>query len=146
MVGVASQIIFCIFAAAVIGSVAGYLIRGLRSDARIADVEKLWKAKLDQRDGELAALREGGASSAPQAIAGEAKSPHANNSIDLPTPASPIAGAPEKNVGQFEDKLSEALSLIEKLARSQERMENELAALRKGNSDEFKLQPSSPKT
>ena len=39
MIGVASQIIFCIFAAAVIGSVAGYLIRGLRSDARVAEVE-----------------------------------------------------------------------------------------------------------
>ena len=40
MVGVASQIIFCIFAAAVIGSVTGYLIGGLRHRARIADVER----------------------------------------------------------------------------------------------------------
>jgi hypothetical protein len=145
MIGVASQIIFCIFAAAVIGSVAGYLIRGLRSDARVAEVEKLWKSKLDQRDGELAALREGGASVAPIAIVGEPSSPHAGGSIETPTSARLAVKTPENNAGQFEDKLSEALSLIEKLARSQERMENEIAALRKGDSNELKLEPSAPK-
>jgi hypothetical protein len=138
MVGVASQIIFCIFAAAVIGSMAGYLIGKLRHGARSGELERVWKSKLDQRDGEIAALRDGIASSsiAPGAIASE--------SVHVTT-ENITQEIPERNVSQFEDKLSEAVSLIEKLARSQERMENELVALRKGDTGEFRLEPSTPK-
>jgi hypothetical protein len=135
MVGVASQIVFCIFAAAVIGSVAGYLIGGLRHGRRIAEVERLWKSKLDQRDGELAALRDGIATPAPTT---------AHESISVNS-IGRLEESPVRNVGRFEDKLSEALTLIEKLARSQERMEHELIALRKGDTSEFKLEPSAPK-
>ena len=48
--------------------------------------------------------------------------------------------------GNGADKLSEALRLIEKLALSQARMENEIAALRNGERIEFKLEPSTPKS
>ena len=137
MVGVASQIIFCIFAAAVIGSVAGYIIGHLRHGTRIVEIERLWKSKLDQRDGEIAALRDSIASTSPIAIADE--------SVDNKTDAID-KDIPESNVSQFEDKLSEAVSLIEKLARSQERMENELVALRKGDAGEFRIEPSTPKS
>ena len=137
MVGVASQIIFCIFAAAVIGSVAGYMIGHLRHRTRIVEIERLWKSKLDQRDGEIAALREGITSNPPTT--------HADESVQKQSDAIGKE-IPESNVSQFEDKLSEAVSLIEKLARSQERMENELIALRKGDTGEFRLQPSTPKS
>jgi hypothetical protein len=152
MVGVASQIIFCIFAAAVIGSVAGYLIGGLRHSARISDIERLWQAKLEQRDGELARLREAG-----QTVSGFADS----RGVEAPLlqvtktdTVEPFAAPPTPDeisargsaVGQFEDKLSEALRLIEKLAQSQARMENEIAALRNGERGDFKLEPSIPKS
>ena len=137
MVGVASQIVFCIFAAAVIGSVAGYLISSIRQKARIADVERLWKAKVDQRDGELAALREGGASAS---INTENRNDNAYDPTESP------ALVATSDVGQFESRLSQALTLIEKLARSQERMEGELAALRRGDPADFKLEPSTPKS
>lgn len=133
MVGVASQIVFCIFAAAVIGSVAGYLISHIRQAARIAEVEKLWKAKLDQRDGEIAALREGGASASINSeYRGDA------NAVD--------SNVDTGEAGPFESRLSQAFTLIDKLTRSQERMESELAALRAGTSTEFKLEPSTPKS
>lgn len=137
MVGVASQIIFCIFAAAVIGSVAGYIIGHLRHGARIVKIERLWKLKLDQRDGEIAALRDGIPPTSPSANADETVAKKAD-AISNEKPAS--------NLSQFEDKLSDAVSLIEKLARSQERMENELVALRKGDTGEFRLEPSTPKS
>ena len=145
MVGVASQIIFCIFAAAVIGSVAGYLIRGLRHGARVAEIERLWKAKLHQRDGEIAALRGAGAvpSSLSSVVENETGSPHSSALAPENNAQSPVI--PNGNVSQFENKLSEALSLIEKLARSQERMENELIALRKNTPDDFKLEPPTRK-
>jgi hypothetical protein len=136
MVGVASQIVFCIFAAAVIGSVAGYLVNHVRQNARIADVEKLWKAKVDQRDGEIAALREGGASMLPS------HDMQGNNGVAAPAE---FAASPS-DPSQFESKLTQALSLIEKLARSQERMEGELNALRSGRDSDFKLEPSAPKS
>lgn len=152
MIGVASQIIFCIFAAAVIGSVAGYLIGGLRHSARITDIERLWQAKLEQRDGELARLREAGHSATGFAASPiiEAASPQATRT----TTTEPLSAAPmpeqvkalSSDVGQFEDKLSEALRLIEKLAQSQARMENEIAALRDGEPGEFKLEPSTPRS
>ena len=141
MVGVASQIVFCIFAAAVIGSIAGYLVRGLRHAARAAEIERLWKTKLYQRDGEIAALRGAGALTSPVSsdVANETGATvFENGAIST---ASVIG-----NVGQFESKLSEALSLIEKLARSQERMENELISLRKDSADGFKLEPPTKKT
>jgi hypothetical protein len=151
MVGVASQIIFCIFAAAVIGSVAGYLIGGLRHATRIADIERLWQAKLQQRDDELVQLRDAGYSTVAAAES------HRNEAVLLQaksTPEETIAATQPSNpvatrggdVGHFEDKLSEALRLIEKLARSQERMENEIVALRNGAPGEFKLEPSTPKS
>lgn len=147
MVGVASQIIFCIFAAAVIGSVAGYLIGGLRHGARIADVERLWQAKLEQRDGELALLREAGHSATgfAESPSNEAALLHATRTTEEPLAAiaTPDQGG---GVAQFEDRLAEALRLIEKLARSQERMENEIVALRSGEPGEFKLKPSTPKS
>lgn len=136
MVGVASQIVFCIFAAAVIGSVAGYLISHIRQNARIADVERLWKSKVDQRDGEIAALREGGASMA------QSHETHSGNSVAAPMEINSSNG----DASQFESKLTQALSLIEKLGRSQERMEGELAALRSGRNSDFKLEPSTPKS
>lgn len=147
MVGVASQIIFCIFAAAVIGSVAGYLIGGLRHRARIADVERLWQAKLEQRDGELALLREAGHSATgfAESPSNEAALLHATRTTEEPLAA---IAPPDQGGGgaQFEDRLAEALRLIEKLARSQERMENEIVALRSGEPGEFKLKPSTPKS
>ena len=147
MVGVASQIIFCIFAAAVIGSVAGYLIGGLRHGARIADVERLWQAKLEQRDGELALLREAGHSATgfAESPSNEAALLHATRTTEEPLAA---IAMPDQVGGaaQFEDRLVEALRLIEKLARSQERMENEILALRSGEPGEFKLKPSTPKS
>ncbi len=133
MVGVASQIVFCIFAAAVIGSVAGYLIGHIRHNARIADVEKLWKAKLDQRDGEIAGLREGGASTS---INSEYRSD--TNLVD--------SQATTSDSREIESRLSQAFNLIDNLTRSQERMESELAALRAGTNAEFKLEPSAPKS
>ncbi len=152
MVGVASQIIFCIFAAAVIGSVAGYLIGGLRHSARISDIERLWQAKLEQRDGELALLREAGHSATgfAESPISEAALLHATRTTtEEPLTTPPTAGqviAQGSDSGQFEDKLSEALRLIEKLALSQARMENEIAALRNGERGEFKLEPSTPKS
>ena len=139
MVGVASQIIFCIFAAAVIGSMAGYIIGKLRHGARIVEIERLWKSKLDQRDGEIAALRDDMASpsTSPREMADE--SVHAKTE-DV------RKEMPERNMSQFEDKLSEAVSLIEKLARSQERMENELLARRRGDTGEFRFEPPTPKS
>lgn len=151
MVGVASQIIFCIFAAAVIGSVAGYLIGGLRHGARIADIERLWQAKLEQRDGELILLREAGHSTSGFAESHrnelallQAKSTTEETLAAIQT--TDHAATQDGNVGQFEDKLSEALRLIEKLARSQERMENELVALRNREPGEFKPEPPTPKS
>lgn len=146
MVGVASQIIFCIFAAAVIGSVAGYLIGGLRHGARIADIERLWQAKLEQRDGELALLREAGHSATgfAESPSSEAALLHATRTTEEPLAA--IATPDQGGGAQFEDRLAEALRLIEKLARSQERMENEIVALRSGEPGEFKLKPSTPKS
>lgn len=146
MVGVASQIIFCIFAAAVIGSVAGYLIGSLRHGARVAQIERLWKTKLDQRDGEIAALRGAGAvpSSISSDVENETGSPYSRTLAPENNTQSPVIS--NGNVGQFESKLSEALSLIEKLARSQERMENELIALRKNAPDDFKLEPPTRKS
>ncbi len=143
MVGIASQIIFCIFAAAVIGSVAGYLIAGLRHRARIADVERLWHAKLEQRDGELALLREAGHSATgfAESPSNEAALLHATRTTE-----EPLAAIATPDQGGFEDRLAEALRLIEKLARSQERMENEIVALRSGEPGEFKLKPSTPKS
>ena len=147
MVGVASQIIFCIFAAAVIGSVAGYLIGGLRHRARIADVERLWQAKLEQRDGELALLGEAGHSATgfAESPSSEAALLHATRTTEGPLAA---IATPDQGGGgaHFEDRLSEALRLIEKLARSQERMENEIVALRSGEPGEFQLEPSTPKS
>ena len=147
MVGVASQIIFCIFAAAVIGSVAGYLIGGLRHGARIADIERLGQAKLEQRDGELALLRKAGHSATgfAESTSNEAALLHATRTTEEPLAA--IATPDQVGGGaQFEDRLAEALRLIEKLARSQERMENEIVALRSGEPGEFKLKPSTPKS
>ena len=152
MVGVASQIILCIFAAAVIGSAAGYLIGGLRHSARISDIERLWQAKLEQRDGELALLREAGHSAtgfAESPISEAALLQATRTTTEEPLTAPPTAAqviAPRSDSGQFEDKLSEALRLIEKLALSQARMENEIAALRNGQRSEFKLEPSAPKS
>ena len=122
MVGVASQIIFCIFAAAVIGSVAGYLICNLRTGERIAQIERSWKEKLGQ-------------------------APSTQTDVDESASVESLAESdePRKNGVQFEDKLSQALGLIEQLARSQQRMESEIVALRKGDSGEFKLEPSNPK-
>ena len=152
MVGVASHIIFCIFAAAVIGSVAGYLIGGLRHSALISDIERLWQAKLEQRDGELALLREAGHSAtgfAESPISEAAFLQATRTTTEEPLTAPPTAAqviAARSDSGQFEDKLSEALRLIEKLALSQARMENEIAALRNGERIEFKLEPSTPKS
>lgn len=134
MVAVASQIIFCIFAAAVIGSIAGYFVNHIRQQARITAVEKLWQSKLDQRDSEIAALRDGGSSTNTDFRPAPVQT-NVAESINLSGDAS-----------QFENRLSQALSLIEKLAQSQERMEREITSLRNGHSGEFKLEPSTPKS
>jgi hypothetical protein len=144
MVGVASQIIFCIFAAAVIGSVAGFLIRGIRHSARIAEVESTWQARLAERDQEMATLRAGvERSGGEQPILLQPKS-NAETASDKNVPS--VALSSPMNTGQFENKLSEVLSHIEKLAKSQERMEGELAALKSRTDTEFKLEPSQPKS
>ena len=183
MVGVASQIIFCIFAAAIIGAIAGYVISGLRLRARSANIERLWQAKIDQRDAELSALRRPGRAGADapepsadelpsaQAIgAGDLPMPEATSTGDLPLPDATSAGdlplpqgasvseepspslsdpnqsvAQTSYIAQFEEKLSEALSLIENLARSQERLENELIALRKSGPATVRRKSATPK-
>lgn len=150
MVGVASQIVFCLFAAAVIGSVAGYLIRGIRHAARIADIERMWQTRLAQRDQELEAVRStvGQPSVAPTASAGEPAlpQPKANAETTLNETAAGVMLATPADAGQFESKLSEVLCLIEKLAKSQERVERELGALKSGAGDDLKLEPSRPKS
>lgn len=166
MVGVASQIIFCIFLAAVIGFVAGFLVRGIRHRARIANVERLGQSRLAERDRQLDEVR-----SSPQrenfgAVAEQAGAPAAVSLSESPvvakaieTPSEIVNLAPMASVAspvepalssyepnQFENKLTQALSLIEKLARSQERMENEMQALRKTvPAGEFKLEPPNAK-
>ena len=148
MVGVASQIVFCIFAAAVIGSVAGYLIRGIRQAARIAEIERGWQARLSAREQELEALRAAVGQRGATASTDEPAllQPKANADTASSDNGSSVLPAKPADAGQFESKLSEVLSLIEKLAKSQERMENELAALKNGAGNEFKLEPPQPKT
>ena len=150
MIGVASQIVFCIFAAAVIGSVAGYLIRGIRHAARIAEIERGWQARLSAREQELEALRavagQRGAAATASADEPALLQPKANADTASSDNGSSVLPAKPADAGQFESKLSEVLSLIEKLAKSQERMENELAALKNGAGNEFKLEPPQPKT
>lgn len=148
MVGVASQIVFCIFAAAVIGSVAGYLIRGIRHAARVAEVERMWQSRLAQRDQELLALRSalGPANVAPSADEPALLQPKANMEATLSEPGAGMPPANPAAPSQFENKLSEVLTLIEKLAKSQERMENELAAMKRGAGDEFQREPSQPQS
>lgn len=132
MIGVASQIVFCIFAAAVIGSVAGYLLRGFRHAARVAEIERVWQTRLTQRDRELAALR-------------ASATDHVDESVP-PQTSVVIAPTPTADPSQFESKLSDVLTLIEKLAKSQERMESELSTLKGGAANEFRLEPPQPKS
>ena len=142
MVGVASQIIFCIFAAAVIGSVAGFLIRGIRHAARIAEVERTWEARLAQRDQELEILRssaERANAEQPVLLQPKSNSETASNNLISASEAKSVT-----DTGQFENKLSEVLSHIEKLAKSQERMESEIATLKNRAENPFKLEPSQP--
>lgn len=148
MVGVASQIVFCIFAAAVIGSVAGYLIRGIRHAARVAEVERIWQSRLAQRDQELQALRSalGPANVAASADEPALLQPKANTDATPSEPGAGMAPANPADRSQFENKLTQVLTLIEKLAKSQERMENELAALKRGAGAKFQLEPSQPKS
>jgi hypothetical protein len=150
MVGVASQIIFCIFAAAVIGSVAGYLIRGIRHAARIAEIERGWQTRLSTREQELEALRaavgQHGATSNPSADAPALLQPKATGDAASSDIGSSLLPPKPADASQFESKLTDVLSLVEKLAKSQERMESELAALKSGGGNEFKLEPSQPKS
>ena len=144
------------------GAIAGYTISGLRRRASSANIERLWQAKIDQRDAELAALRSPGraGADAPEPSADELPSAQAIDAGDLPLPQgasvseepSPSLSDPNQSVAQtsyiaqFEEKLSEALSLIEKLARSQERLENELIALRKSGPATVRRKSATPKT
>ncbi|MEO6021959.1 MAG: hypothetical protein ABIP64_02360 [Burkholderiales bacterium] len=166
MVGVASQIIFCIFLAAAIGFVAGFLIRGIRHTARIADIERLWQSRLAERDRQLVEFHTSPESANFSAVA-EDVAPAAVSVAETPvvgdametllevsntTTVEPVANLAEPGVSSnepnhFESKLTQALSLIEKLARSQERMENEMSALRKiVPTSEFKLKPPNVKS
>jgi hypothetical protein len=150
MIGVASQIVFCIFAAAVIGSVAGYLIRGIRHAARIAEIERGWQIRHSALEQELAALRTAAEqrSAAATVSANEPALLQPKASGDAASSDASSSSLPAKtaDASQFESKLTEVLSLIEKLAKSQERMENELAALKSDGESEFKLEPSHPKS
>lgn len=148
MVGVASQIVFCIFAAAVIGSVAGYLIRGIRHAARIAEIERMWQSRLTQRDQELQALRSGlgPANVAPSADEPALLQPKTGMEATLSETGTGVTPANRADSSQFENKLTEVLTLIEKLAKSQERMENELAALKRGTGDEYTHEPPQAKS
>ena len=164
MVGVASQIIFCIFLAAIIGFMGGFLIRGIRHQARLADLERLWQSRVADRDSQLQTLRTASIANGSTA-ATDVPMPNENHVIDSSVIARSGEISPERRndtpdalasrlleptgngQNQFEDKLTQALSLIENLARSQHRMESELTALRSVVPvTEFKLEPPNNKS
>ena len=164
MVGVASQIIFCIFLAAIIGFMGGFLIRGIRHQARLADLERLWQSRVADRDSQLNTLRTApinnvfttvidapvpdvslATDSLVIARSGEILPERRNDTPDAL--ASRLLEPTGNGQNQFEDKLTQALSLIENLARSQQRMESELTALRSVVPvTEFKLEPPNNKS
>lgn len=150
MIGVASQIIFCIFAAAVIGSVAGYLIRGIRHATRVAEIERGWQTRLSAREQELEALRtaagQRGAAATVSADEPALLQPKASGDAPPSDIGSSVLPVKPADAGHFESKLTEVLSLVEKLAKSQERMENELVALKNGIGDESKPEPPPQKS
>jgi hypothetical protein len=145
MIDVASQIVFCIFAAAVIGSIAGYLIRGIRHAARIAEIERGWQTRHSALEQELESLRtvagQRGAAATVSAAEPALLQPKASADAAPSDTGSSVLPPKLAEAGQFESKLTEVLSLVEKLAKSQERMENELTALKNGVGNEFKLEP-----
>lgn len=145
MVALASQIVFFIFAAAVIGSVAGYLVRGIRHAARIADIERVWQTRLTQREQELEALRSGVGQPSVAAEAALLQTKVQADPMLSETGAGVISPTPA-DAGQFDSKFSKVLSLIEALAKSQERVESELKALKGSIGDDFTLEPSQPKS
>jgi hypothetical protein len=129
----------------VIGSVAGYLIRGLRHTVRVAEIERVWQSRLAQRDQELAMLRV--RAEPPTVVAADSNSLQPNVKDSTPIRIAELHNAPQPSAdaSQFENKLSDVLNLIEKLAQSQQRMENELASLKPGTPHEFKSESPNPK-
>jgi len=57
MLFIASQIVLCIVLAAIIGFVAGWLIRGVRRARTTSDIVRAWEARLAERDRKIEALR-----------------------------------------------------------------------------------------
>ncbi len=131
MVALASQIVFFIFAAAVIGSVAGYIVRGIRHAARIADIEGVWQTRLTQREQELEALRSTAGQPSVAAEAALLQTKAQAHSTLSETGAGVISPTPA-DTSSLESKLSKVLDLVEMLAKTQERVEREIKALKGG--------------
>jgi predicted flap endonuclease-1-like 5' DNA nuclease len=137
MLAVAFQIIFCLLVAAATGFAAGFLIRGIRRNAHVDELEQVWRARLVERDQELAAVQTMLKTNPLPTRTKDndvenAEKPPENSSEDSANAmSSQQLSLAEQLFGEFtivRAQLAETQAMLEKLAQSQDRLEAQLAA------------------
>ena len=136
MLFIASQIILCIVLAAIIGFVAGWLIRGVRRARTTSNIVRAWEARLAERDQKIEAQRLAydslRASTQPADGSVPGPTPSANGTVDhelvKAAPAIP-ADAAETDLSGLKADLQQMQTALQQLVGSHARLEELVSGL-----------------